>query len=42
MTAPDYDTKVPAEVRVANSEKLSQSKGEIDRLAAAMKQLSTM
>ncbi|KAK3912795.1 Valine--tRNA ligase [Frankliniella fusca] len=42
MVAPDYDSKVPAEVRLANSEKLAQSKGEIERLAAAMKQLSTM
>ncbi|XP_026281108.1 valine--tRNA ligase isoform X2 [Frankliniella occidentalis] len=42
MVAPDYETKVPSEVRAANSEKLAQSKGEIERLAAAMKQLSTM
>lgn len=42
MDAPDYITKVPAEVRQANFEKLTQSNGEIERLTAAMKQLSTM
>lgn len=42
MSAADYETKVPSEVRQANSEKLSQSKGEIERLTAAMQQLSTM
>lgn len=42
MVAPDYETKVPEEVRQSNSEKLVQSKGEIERLTAAMKQLSTM
>lgn len=42
MLAPEYDSKVPADVRQANSEKLAQSKGEIERLTAAMAQLSTM
>ena len=40
--APDYIAKVPADVRQANFEKLTQSRGEIERLTAAMKQLSTM
>ncbi|XP_075977591.1 valyl-tRNA synthetase isoform X1 [Anticarsia gemmatalis] len=42
MAADDYTTKVPAEVQKANSEKLTQSQGEIDRLQAAMETLKLM
>ncbi|XP_041978803.1 valine--tRNA ligase isoform X2 [Aricia agestis] len=42
MAADDYSTKVPAEVQKANSEKLTQSQGELERLNAAMESLKLM
>lgn len=42
MTAPDYTTKVPEDVRNNNQEKLNQSKIEIERIIAAMETLKTM
>lgn len=42
MAADDYTTKVPAEVQKSNSEKLTQSQGEIERLQAAMETLKLM
>ncbi|XP_063235744.1 valine--tRNA ligase isoform X2 [Bacillus rossius redtenbacheri] len=40
--APDYATKVPAEVRDANAEKLASSEGELVRLEAAVLALRDM
>ncbi|XP_012257188.2 valine--tRNA ligase isoform X1 [Athalia rosae] len=40
--APDYSTKVPLDVRLANAEKLSSSSGELERLVEAMEALRTM
>lgn len=42
MAAPDYEVKLPEEVREANSEKLIQNKGELERLIDAMTALKTM
>lgn len=42
MAAADYGVKVPAEVQEANVEKLTQSRGEIDRIAGAMETLTLM
>ncbi|CAH0751678.1 unnamed protein product [Diatraea saccharalis] len=42
MAAEDYVTKVPAEVQKANTEKLAQAQGEIERLQAAMVTLKLM
>lgn len=42
MAADDYVTKVPAEVQKVNSEKLTQSQGEIQRLQAAIETLKLM
>jgi len=36
MSAPDYENKVPEEVRSANTEKRNQTEGELARLADAM------
>ncbi|XP_046401266.1 valine--tRNA ligase isoform X1 [Ischnura elegans] len=40
--APDYESKVPEEVRVANEEKLSQLQGELARLNIAEEALQSM
>ncbi|XP_026488182.2 valine--tRNA ligase [Vanessa tameamea] len=40
--ADDYITKVPPEVQKANSEKLTQSQGEMERLQAAIETLKLM
>ena len=37
--APSYESKVPAEVRAANSEKLIQLRGELTKLEEAKKAL---
>lgn len=42
MSAADYATKVPADVQVANTEKLASSEGELERLIEAMEALRTM
>lgn len=42
MSANDYESKVPADVREANSEKLSQSSSEIQRIIAAVETLKLM
>lgn len=42
MAADDYSTKVPLDVQKLNSEKLSQSQGEIERLQAAVETLKLM
>ncbi|XP_014283591.1 valine--tRNA ligase isoform X1 [Halyomorpha halys] len=42
MSIPDYETKVPEEVKQSNNEKHSQSKGELDRLTEALKSLEIM
>ncbi|XP_068633756.1 valine--tRNA ligase isoform X2 [Battus philenor] len=42
MAAEDYSVKVPAEVQKANTEKLSQSQGELERLNTAMETLKLM
>lgn len=42
MAAADYGVKVPAEVQEANTEKLTQSRGEIERIVAAMETLRLM
>ena len=42
ISANDYETKVPVEIRNVNAEKLSQSKGEIIRLTEAVASLKTM
>lgn len=42
MAAEDYSTKVPAEVQKTNSEKLTQSQGELDRLQSAIETLKLM
>jgi len=39
---PDYETKVPEDVRKANTEKLTQTDNEVDRLTDAMAALSTL
>ncbi|PVD22509.1 hypothetical protein C0Q70_18323 [Pomacea canaliculata] len=41
-TVPDYQTKVPEEVRTQNSEKMNQLSIEIDRLSTALATLATM
>ncbi len=40
MTVPNYESKVPIEVRTANSEKLLQLKGELSKLIEARLALS--
>ncbi|KAJ0176412.1 hypothetical protein K1T71_007591 [Dendrolimus kikuchii] len=42
IAAGDYATKVPIEVQKTNTEKLSQSQGEIERLEAAIETLKLM
>ena len=42
MDAPDYENKVPLEVRQANKEKLKQTEGELIRLKSAMTALKAM
>ncbi|XP_011180482.2 valine--tRNA ligase [Zeugodacus cucurbitae] len=42
MQAADYATKVPAEVQSANTEKLQQSEGEVQRIIAAIETLKLM
>lgn len=42
MAAADYGVKVPAKVQEANVEKLTQSRGEIERIAGAMETLKLM
>ncbi|XP_015517084.1 valine--tRNA ligase isoform X1 [Neodiprion lecontei] len=42
MSAVDYSTKVPADVQLANTEKLTSSKGELERLVEAMDALQLM
>ncbi|KAJ9598284.1 hypothetical protein L9F63_011024 [Diploptera punctata] len=42
MSAPDYEVKVPQEVRQTNSEKLNQTEGELLRLESAMTTLKSM
>lgn len=38
----DYDTKVPAEVRTANAEKLVQMENELEEALKAIKMFSAM
>jgi valyl-tRNA synthetase len=42
MAAPDYIVKVPEEVHLYNTDKLTQSEGELVRLLSAMSALRTM
>lgn len=42
IQAADYATKVPAEVQEANETKLSESRAEIERIAAAIETLKLM
>jgi valyl-tRNA synthetase len=42
MAAPDYIVKVPEEVRLSNTDKLTQTEGELVRLLSAMNALKTM
>ncbi|KAL5288496.1 VARS family protein [Megaselia abdita] len=42
MAANDYESKVPADVRDANSEKLTQSSSEIQRIISAIETLKLM
>ncbi|XP_046965705.1 valine--tRNA ligase [Vanessa cardui] len=42
ISADDYITKVPPEVQKSNTEKLTQSQGEIERLQAAIETLKLM
>lgn len=42
MSVPDYNTKVPDDVKTANKEKLKQSLDELDRLAEAIEVLKIM
>lgn len=42
MAANDYETKVPADVREANTEKLTQSSSEIQRIISAVETLKLM
>ncbi|CAK1580629.1 unnamed protein product [Parnassius mnemosyne] len=42
MTAEDYTVKVPTEVQKSNTEKLSQSQGELERLNKAVETLKLM
>lgn len=42
MSVPDYETKVPEEVKQSNIEKHGQSKGELERLTEALKSLEIM
>nr|CAH7749062.1 unnamed protein product [Callosobruchus chinensis] len=42
IATPDYDSKVPLEIRQANEEKLSQSTTELARLEAALQALKLM
>ncbi|XP_069705537.1 valine--tRNA ligase isoform X1 [Periplaneta americana] len=42
MSAPGYHTKVPEDVRLANSEKLKQSEGELERLVSAVAALQLL
>ncbi|XP_050518605.1 valine--tRNA ligase [Diabrotica virgifera virgifera] len=42
MEAPDYESKVPSEVRHSNEDKLSQTSAEISRLEAALSSLRLM
>ncbi|PNF40962.1 hypothetical protein B7P43_G08857 [Cryptotermes secundus] len=42
MAAPDYCTKVPEEVRLSNTDKLTQTEGELLRLLSAMTSLRSM
>jgi len=42
MSVADYQTKVPEDVKIANTEKLKQSQDELDRLAEAIGVLKIM
>jgi valyl-tRNA synthetase len=42
MAVTDYEVKVPEEVRTNNSEKLTQTEGEIEKLVSAIAALKTM
>lgn len=42
MSVPDYEVKVPEDVKDANKEKLKQSQDELDRLAEAIGVLKIM
>jgi len=42
MSVADYETKVPEEVRAANTDKMAASRGELERLTQAMASLHTM
>ena len=42
MAMPDYQTKVPEEVRAANTEKQGQLAAEIESIARGLQQLLTM
>lgn len=42
MTVPDYESKVPEDVKNSNKEKLNQSQDELDRLAEAIGVLKIM
>jgi len=42
MSVTDYQTKVPEDVKIANTEKLKQSQDELDRLAEAIGVLKIM
>lgn len=42
MSVKDYESKVPEDVKQANKEKLSQTKGELERIAEALRSLQQM
>jgi hypothetical protein len=42
MAAPDYSIKVPDEVQLTNTDKLTKSEGELARLISAVAALKTM
>lgn len=42
MAKPDYESKVPEEIRNGNSQKFQQIEGEIGHLLGAIQALSTM
>jgi hypothetical protein len=42
MSAKDYETKVPEDVRIANQEKLNSYQTEMDETTKAMKMFESM
>jgi hypothetical protein len=41
-TEPDYESKVPAEVRAQNAEKLARGQGELDKMVDSLHKLKIM